>query len=119
LQRIVVIIILVLATKKPTPSGWQSKSLGLTTPEILGFGSGPFINETPKAAVRFVDENNGVVVLGLAGKTSMVALRSADGGKTWKEKPLPVELGTPYLSRDSRFLTINNWGDGLTVLKYE
>jgi photosystem II stability/assembly factor-like uncharacterized protein len=98
---------------------WTPKSLGFTNPEILGFGSGPFINETPKAAVRFTDADNGVVVLGLKGKTSMIALRTNDGGNTWKEETLPVELGTPYLSPDSRFLTINNWGDGLIVLKYE
>jgi photosystem II stability/assembly factor-like uncharacterized protein len=98
---------------------WSSRSLGLSAPGILGFGSGPFINETPQAAVRFSDANHGLVVLGLAGKTSFVALRTADGGKTWKEESLPAELGTPYLSRDGKFLTVNQWGKGLTLLKYE
>jgi photosystem II stability/assembly factor-like uncharacterized protein len=98
---------------------WSSRSLGLDTPSIMGFSSGPFVNETPQAAVRFLDADNGLVVLGLAGKTSMVALRTADGGKTWKEESLPAELGTPYLSRDGKFLTVNQWGKGLTILRYE
>jgi photosystem II stability/assembly factor-like uncharacterized protein len=98
---------------------WSSQSLGLTSPSILGFGSGPFINETPQAAVRFQDANHGLVVLGLSGKTSLMALRTADGGKTWKEEALPVQLGTPYLSRDGKFLTMNQWGKGVTLLKYE
>jgi photosystem II stability/assembly factor-like uncharacterized protein len=98
---------------------WSSQSLGLDAPNIMGFGSGPFINETPQAAVRFVDADHGLVILGLSGKTNMIALRTADGGKTWKEESLPTELGTPYLSRDGKFLTVNQWGKGVTLLKYE
>ena len=98
---------------------WSSRSLGLKEPGILGFSSGPFVNETPQAAVRFTDANHGVVVLGLSGKTSLIALRTADGGKTWKEESLPAELGTPYVSRNGKFLTVNQWGKGLTLLKYE
>jgi photosystem II stability/assembly factor-like uncharacterized protein len=98
---------------------WSSQSLGLENPGILGFASGPFVNETPQAAVRFIDADRGLIVLGLSGKTVMVALRTADGGKTWKEESLPAKLGTPYISRDGRFLTVNKWGEGITVLKYE
>ncbi|HJX35271.1 MAG TPA: YCF48-related protein [Desulfatiglandales bacterium] len=98
---------------------WSSQSLGLDNPSIMGFASGPFINETPQAAVRFIDANHGLVVLGLSGKTGMVALRTADGGKTWKEESLPAKFGTPYISHDGRFLTVNKWGEGITLLKYE
>ena len=98
---------------------WSSRSLGLDNPSIMGFVSGGFVNETPQAAVRFMDANHGLVVLGLAGKTSMVVLRTADGGKTWKEESLPAELGKPYLSRDGKFLTVNQYGKGLIVFKYE
>jgi photosystem II stability/assembly factor-like uncharacterized protein len=98
---------------------WSSQSLGLDGPNILGFGSGQFINETPQAAVRFLDGKHGLVVLGLSGKTSLIALRTADGGKTWKEESLPAELGTPYISRSGKFLTVNQWGKGLMLLKYE
>ena len=98
---------------------WSSKSLGLNAPEIMGFASGAFINETPQAAVRFVDADHGLVVLGLSGKTSMIALHTADGGKTWKEESLSAKLGAPYISRDGKFLTVNKWGEGTTLLKYE
>ncbi len=98
---------------------WASQSLGLSNPSILGFSSGPFVNETPQAAVRFTDSTHGLVVLGLTGKTSLIALRTADGGKTWKEESLSAELGKPYLSRDGKYLTVNQWGKWVTLLKYE
>jgi photosystem II stability/assembly factor-like uncharacterized protein len=98
---------------------WSSKSLGLDAPSIMGFGSGPFINETPQAAVRFFDAGHGLVVLGLSGKSSMVALRTADGGKTWKEENLPARLGTPYISRDGKVLAVNKWNDGVILLKHK
>ena len=109
----------VLHITKDGGKTWSSQSLGIDNPNILGFGSGPFINETPQAAVRFLDAKHGLVVLGLSDKTSLIALRTADGGKTWKEEGLPAELGTPYISRNGKFLTVNQWGKGLTLLKYE
>ncbi len=98
---------------------WSSLSLGLEDPSIMGFVSGGFVNETPQAAVRFLDADHGLVVLGLSGKTSMVALRTADGGKTWKEENLSAGLGKPYISRDGKFLTVNITFKELTLLKYE
>jgi photosystem II stability/assembly factor-like uncharacterized protein len=98
---------------------WSSRSLGLDAPDILDFASGSFVNTTPQAAVRFVDAEHGLVVLGLSGKTHLIALRNADGGETWKEENLPAELGKPYLSRDGKFLTVNQWGKWITLLKYE
>jgi len=98
---------------------WSSRSLGLNNPGILGFSTGPFVNETPQAAVRFVDADHGLVVLGLSGKTNLIALRTADGGKTWKEENLPAELGKPYLSRDGKRLTVNQWGKWVTLLAYK
>ena len=96
---------------------WTSSSLGLENPVILGFGSGGWINETPQAAVRFTDASNGLVVLGLDGNDSMIALRTADGGKTWKKESVPAKLGKPFISRDGRFLTVSKWLEGLTLLK--
>jgi photosystem II stability/assembly factor-like uncharacterized protein len=98
---------------------WSSQSLGLDGPSIMGFPSGPFVNETPQAAVRFFDADHGLVVLGLSGETNMIALRTADGGETWKKESLPAGLGTPYLSRDGKFLAVNQWNKGLTLFKYE
>jgi photosystem II stability/assembly factor-like uncharacterized protein len=99
---------------------WSSRSLGLNNPSIMGFVSEGFVNEIPQAAVRFTDKNHGLVVLGLTGRTAMIALRTANGGKTWKEESLPAKLfGAAYISRDGKFVTINKWGEGTTLLKYE
>jgi photosystem II stability/assembly factor-like uncharacterized protein len=110
----------VLYTTQDGGKTWSSQSLGLNAPDIKGFVSGGFVNEIPQAAVRFTDANHGLVVLGLSGKTGMIGLRTADGGKTWKEESLPVEFqGAPYISRDGKFLTVNLWGKGVTLLKYD
>jgi photosystem II stability/assembly factor-like uncharacterized protein len=91
---------------------WSSKSLGLDDPSVMDL-------ETPLAAVRFFDAENGLVVLGLFGESSMIALRTADGAETWQEESLPVGLGTPYLSRDGKFLAVHQFSKGLTLFKYE
>jgi photosystem II stability/assembly factor-like uncharacterized protein len=105
---------------------WTSQSLGLDKPDIKDFASGQFVNTTPQAAVRFSDAAHGLVVLGLAGEKSMIALRTADGGKTWTKETLPGEQGKPYVSRDGKFLTLNVWNDStrgqkgwVALLKYE
>ena len=47
-------------------------------------------------------------------------MHTVDGGKTWKEESLPVKIfGAPYISRDGKYVTINLWNEGTTVLKYE
>lgn len=94
---------------------WQPRSLGLVKPAILGFNNDWV--ETPQAAIRFTDANHGLVVLGLEGKANLIALRTADGGKTWKEESVPAKPGKPFISRDGRFLTVSKWQDGLTLLK--
>jgi len=98
---------------------WSSRSLGLEKPSIMGFGSGPFVNEIPQAAVRFFDANRGLVALGLSGKPGLIALRTADGGKTWKEESLPPASGAVYISRDGKFMTVNQWNKGVTLLRYK
>jgi photosystem II stability/assembly factor-like uncharacterized protein len=98
---------------------WSSQSLGLADPEIMGFVSEGFVNEVPQAAVRFFDADNGLVVLGLSGKTGMIALRTDDGGRTWKEESMPEGMGTPYISRNGKFVTVNQSFGKLTLFKYE
>jgi photosystem II stability/assembly factor-like uncharacterized protein len=106
-----------LYTTKDGGKTWTSNSLGLNKPTILGFGTGGWINETPQAAVRFTDANKGLVVLGLSDKTNLIALRTVDGGKTWKEESVPAKLGKPWISRDGKFLTVSKWQDGIMLLK--
>jgi photosystem II stability/assembly factor-like uncharacterized protein len=109
----------VLYITKDGGKTWSSQSLGLENPDIQGFVSQGFVNEIPQAAIRFVDSGHGLIVLGLSGKDGMIALRTADGGKTWKEESLPAKFGAAYISRDGKFVTVNKWGEGVTLLKYE
>jgi hypothetical protein len=49
-----------------------------------------------------------------------VALRTADGGKTWSEETVPVGIGVVYLSQDGTFLTVTLAlsSSTFTVLRY-
>ncbi len=102
---------------------WSQKSQLTDSQEIMGFATGPFINEIPQASIRFTDANNGLAVLGLSGKEIITILRTSDGGSTWKEDTPPEGMGVPmgaiYISRDGKFITTNLWGKGTTVLKYD
>jgi photosystem II stability/assembly factor-like uncharacterized protein len=91
---------------------WTSQSLGLDDPTVMPL-------ETPAAAVRFFDADNGLIILGLFGDTNMMALRTADGGATWEVESLPSGLGVPYLSRDGKFLAVHQFSKGLTLFKYK
>ena len=96
---------------------WKSCSLGLENPVIPGFEQENAWIQTPFAAVRFTDENKGLVVLGLKGNENMIAMRTVDGGKTWRNENVPAKLGKPFISRDGKFLTVSKWQVGLTLLK--
>jgi hypothetical protein len=96
---------------------WKSCSLGLENPVIPGFEQASAWIQTPFAAVRFTDEKNGLVVLGLEGNENMIALRTSDGGSTWKQESVPAKLGKPFISRDGKFLTVSKWQVGLSLLK--
>jgi photosystem II stability/assembly factor-like uncharacterized protein len=98
---------------------WSSQNLGLK--ERYGeMGPLPSGGIAP-AAMRFFDADHGIIVMSLVGGGSkVVALRTADGGRTWVEESVPAEFGTAYLTHDGRFLTIHsffNMGQ-ITVLRY-
>lgn len=86
----------------------------------------PFGNFTmPKsvyqmAAMRFSDTRHGLVVVFLrSGKTEkMESFSTSNGGTNWTVEGIPVKPGPPYLSRDSRLLTIISGVNILTVLSY-
>jgi photosystem II stability/assembly factor-like uncharacterized protein len=86
---------------------WSAKALEITDSDLdmmdLNF---------PSAAIRFMGDDNGVVVMNLAGggKSELLALHTADGGQTWKHHVLPVGLGVLYLSHDGQYLTVTEPG---------
>ena len=73
------------------------------------------IPNKPIEAVRFLDDLHGVVVLYAAKpRAGFFILETEDGGRRWREENLPrepeVRLGNVFLSRDARYLTINDLG---------
>jgi photosystem II stability/assembly factor-like uncharacterized protein len=84
---------------------WSSQSLGVEKyGELKVLESRDFV----MAAIRFTDADNGIVVLSLVGggESKVVALRTADGGRTWLEEIVPAETGPVYLSHDGSLLTV-------------
>jgi photosystem II stability/assembly factor-like uncharacterized protein len=76
--------------------------------------------DTASAAVRFTDADRGVVVIHLTGGLSsrVVALRTADGGRTWgQEKVMEVPLLVAlYLSRDGSTLTVTDHTESRVIV---
>jgi hypothetical protein len=99
---------------------WSSQDLGFE--ERFGEMQSTPAGSIAAAAMRFFDADRGMIVLNLVGGGSkVVVLRTVNGGQTWVEQVLPVEIGTPYLSRDGKFLTLHSFfREGqITVLSYE
>jgi hypothetical protein len=90
-----------------TDSGqsWSAQSLPIEDSDLEMMSLG-----RPSAAVRFLDENNGLLIANLAGggKSEVIALHTADGGQSWEQHLLPVKLGAVYLSHDGQYLTISD-----------
>ena len=79
---------------------WMKRSIpaidGLTIPD-----------QNHSAALRFIDENNGLVALNLVGggTSKVYVLRTTDRGSTWTDEPLPLSIGMFFLTRDGTLLT--------------
>jgi photosystem II stability/assembly factor-like uncharacterized protein len=99
---------------------WSARPLNLEGYEEMMF----LPTDLPSAAIRFFDANNGLVVLSLVGggKSTVVAMRTTDGGKTWTDEPvLSGDAGVTYLTRDGKFLTLTSFlKEGqITVIEYK
>jgi len=74
------------------------------------------------AALRFLDQDTAVLVLSLLGEdkeSSLVALRTTDGGQTWKDEVLLEKMGTPYISSDGMFITASDiFSNSVRVFQY-
>lgn len=68
--------------------------------------------ETPVEAVRFQDRMHGILVLySERPLRGFYVLVTSDGGLSWTEEKLPpigVRIGSVFLSRDGRYLTVND-----------
>jgi photosystem II stability/assembly factor-like uncharacterized protein len=91
-------------------SGWTVRRLPLEKRTI-----NTDIYWSGSSAVRFRDARQGTVIVTLAApKPGFVIFSTVDGGTTWREERLPAigtdgdPVGTVFLSRDGRFLTVND-----------
>jgi photosystem II stability/assembly factor-like uncharacterized protein len=100
-------------------ASWSSQTLGLA--ERYGEMKLRPFGEHASAAMRFLDADQGIVVLHLMNdvEDKFIALHTADGGQTWEEQTIPAEIGKPYLTRDG-LLTVSSLikPSGVTVLRY-
>ncbi len=95
---------------------WSSQALELKD------GALALIKVPHGAAMRFFDADHGLIIASLAGggSSKLVALRTADGGKTWQKEdmPEPAPIGSLYLTHDGTTLTIFDATNQVTVLRY-
>ncbi len=71
------------------------------------------------AAMRFMDEQHGLIVVSeeyQAGKVK--AFHTSDGGHSWASEMVPVISGPVFLSRNEPLLTVITGADILTLLRY-
>jgi len=100
---------------------WEASSIGLAAGELLV----PSYNG-PRATLRFVDEQHGVLVYDLEDRSVWFAV-TADGGQTWQREEI-AELRDQatyfqlFLSQDGSLLTVtndfNNGTNVSTVFRY-
>lgn len=100
---------------------WEARSLGLNAGErLVPSGNGP------RAAMRFLDERNGIVVYDLLDRSVWFAV-TGDGGRTWQRAEISVLRDQSYyfqifLSRDGQWLTFtddfNSGGNASLVFRY-
>jgi photosystem II stability/assembly factor-like uncharacterized protein len=79
---------------------WTMHSLGLKDGQLLPTGV------TPMAAMRFLDDRQGIVVYQVARQ--VWAAQSTDGGQTWRHELIPgiEDVYAFYLAHDGRLLTL-------------
>lgn len=97
---------------------WSAKTLELEDSdlELMNLGG-------PSAAIRFLDNEHGIVILNLAGggKSKLLAFLTSDGGQTWEHAIVPVGLGVLFLSHDGKYLTVTDLfkAGKITVLEHQ
>jgi photosystem II stability/assembly factor-like uncharacterized protein len=100
---------------------WEARSLGLEVDERLV----PSVNG-PRAAMRFLDDRNGMVVFDLLDRSVWFAV-TGDGGKTWQKAEISILRNQSFffqvfLSRNARWLTVtddfNNGKNVSAVFQY-
>ena len=85
---------------------WYILKLPASDKKMIGI-----IPHTSIATIRFLDTRRGIVVLyAEKPEVGFYIFETEDGGQKWREEKLPfrVKAGSPFLSRDGKYLTIND-----------
>ncbi len=83
---------------------WRQVALGLNVAEYYLRPS-----NTPTAALRFSDADHGVIIVRqLQPVGQWIQMITADGGKTWNRQAAPGNIGTIFLTRDGKYVTITD-----------
>jgi photosystem II stability/assembly factor-like uncharacterized protein len=93
---------------------WSSQNVGMDK-EIF---SSTNVLAAPTAAIRFTDQEHGLIILCFKGEGT-VALRTADGGKTWRQESVANTAGAVFLSHDGTTVTLFLMPEKITVLRYQ
>jgi photosystem II stability/assembly factor-like uncharacterized protein len=98
-------------------SSWSSNNLAI----VAGGVEIANMDGRPAAVMRFLDEENGIIIINLsgAGRGELLALHTADSGQTWERHVLPLNPGAVYLSHDGQYVTVTEHGGagGITILE--
>jgi photosystem II stability/assembly factor-like uncharacterized protein len=94
-------------------SSWSSNNLGI----VAGGVEIANMDGRPAAAMRFMDEENGIIILNLSGsgRGELIALHTNDGGQTWERHLLPLNPGAVYLTHDGQYVTVTEHGGAGTI----
>jgi photosystem II stability/assembly factor-like uncharacterized protein len=94
-------------------NSWSSNNLGI----VAGGLEIANMDGRPAATMRFLDEENGIIILNLsgAGRGELLALHTADRGQTWDRQLLPLNPGAVYLAHDGQYLTVTEHGGAGTI----
>ncbi len=100
-------------TTNNSGESWTSNDIELISDEMRIAN----MDGRPPVSMHFQDAQNGIMILALAGQgnASLHSLHTTDGGQSWQQHPIPMNLGSVYLSHDGRFLTVTELGGAGTI----
>lgn len=69
--------------------------------------------------MRFLDAKRAIIIAFSMNKKKEIALTTLDGGETWNLAIVSNTFGTPYLTRDGKFLTLLDFSQTVSVFQME
>lgn len=83
-------------------------------------GENPPFSTAPVAALRFNDALHGTALMWRKmPQLELTAMRTDDGGRTWKVEKVPVKYGGIFLAPDGKTLTVSGVNGETSVWRYQ